>query len=130
MTITNTIRLSEIHTDFISFVLTFENLAPWKLDLRNVGEEIQAIAHTWNAPHRRRYNCYDMNPYGVFHRNFLENRIRRASKTSQSLDSMSFKSARADIVEHLQPQNNRIADASRVLLAAIKEDKLWREAPS
>lgn len=130
MTITNTIRLSEMHTHLISFVLPFENLAPWKLDLRNLGEEIQARAHTWNAPHRGRDNCYDINPYGVFHRNFLGNRIRRASKTSQSLDSMSFKSPRADIVEHLQLQYNRIVDASRVLLATIKEDKFWLGAPN
>ncbi|TEY74749.1 hypothetical protein BOTCAL_0070g00160 [Botryotinia calthae] len=123
-------RLSEMHTHLISFVLSFENLAPWKLDLRNLGEEIQAIAHTWNTSRRRRDKYYHVNPYGVFHRNFLEKRIRRASKASQSFDSMSFKSTRADIVEHLQTQYNRIVDASRVLLATIKEDKFWLGAPN
>ncbi|KAF5874553.1 uncharacterized protein Bfra_004564 [Botrytis fragariae] len=36
---------------------------------------------------------------------------------------MKFNSVRAEIVEHLQPQYNRIVDASRVLVASIEKEK-------
>ncbi|TGO61812.1 hypothetical protein BCON_0024g00120 [Botryotinia convoluta] len=56
-------------------------------------------------------------------RSFLEKALGKPAKASQIFDSMKFKFVRADIVEHLQPQYNRIVDASRVLVAAIEKEK-------
>ncbi|KAF7939584.1 hypothetical protein EAE99_001389 [Botrytis elliptica] len=108
-------RLSEMNRHLINFVLSFENFAPWKLDLRNMGEDVIAVAHSGNAPFRGREKCFDLNPYMTDPRNFLEEAFRKAAKASLSFDSMGFKSVRADIVKHLQPQYNRIVNASRVL---------------
>ncbi|TGO27010.1 hypothetical protein BPAE_0049g00370 [Botrytis paeoniae] len=116
-------KLSEMHRHVINFVLSFENFAPWKLELRNMGEDILAVAHGGNEPFRGREKSFNLNPYMTYHRSFLEKALRKAAKASQSFDSMKFKSIRADIVEHLQPQYNRIIDASRVLVAAIEKEK-------
>ncbi|TGO17969.1 hypothetical protein BTUL_0013g00420 [Botrytis tulipae] len=76
-----------------------------------------------NAPFREREKRFNLNPYMAHHRSFLEKALRKAAKASLSFNSMGFKSVRADIVKHLQPQYNRIVNASRVLVAAIEEDK-------
>ncbi|KAF7901001.1 hypothetical protein EAF00_003222 [Botryotinia globosa] len=81
------------------------------------------IAHSGNAPFRGRQMRFNLNPFMSQHRSFLEKALRKAAKASLSFDSMGFKSVRADIVKHLQPQYNRIVNASRVLVAAIEEDK-------
>ncbi|TGO42570.1 hypothetical protein BHYA_0007g00700 [Botrytis hyacinthi] len=112
-----------VERHLINFVLSFDNFAPWKLELRNMGEDTIAVAHIGNAPFCGQEKSFNLNPYMAYQRSFLEKALRKAAKASLNFDSMGFKSVRADIVKHLQPQYNRIANASRVLVAAIEEDK-------
>lgn len=114
-----------MNKNLINFVLSFDNFAPWKPELRHMGEDITERAHSRYPPVRMRGKPFDLNPYPYMahHISFLEKALITAAKASLIFDSMGFKSVRANIVKHLQPQYNRIVNASRVLVAAIEEDK-------
>ncbi|KAF5874554.1 uncharacterized protein Bfra_004565 [Botrytis fragariae] len=75
-------RLSEMHRNFIDFVLSFENFAPLKLEMKNMGEEIQAITHSGNSPVRGRDESFHLNPCMIYRRSFLEKALMRAAEAS------------------------------------------------
>ncbi|KAJ8071469.1 hypothetical protein OCU04_001789 [Sclerotinia nivalis] len=113
-------QLSEMHKHLLRFARSFESFAPWKQEMGFLAEETPPCPHF-------RYPRDDSwpHPYSVDNLSFLEKNLREAYTASQRFDSMKFKSLRADIVQYLQPQYNRIVTASRLLVDAIKFEKFW-----
>ncbi|ESZ94391.1 hypothetical protein SBOR_5255 [Sclerotinia borealis F-4128] len=116
-------RLSEMHSRLVRFTRSFENFAPWKLEMAADAEEVDP-----SLSNPRHFNHWPSPYTGVTHTSFLEKTLREAYTASQYFDSAKFKSLRAGIVHHLHPQYDRILNASRLLVEAIKERKIKFEA--